>query len=187
MQKNIVRVAAVAALVLPLAAVAAPHQKPGLWQVSTQMQMSGAGMPQQPQIPPEQLAKMQAMGIQMPQMSPGGGMAMNHSSQICITPEQAARDEAPSTGNDQCQVTNTSFSGSTYSATVVCNSPQMQGTGTIKGTFSSDEAYTANMHFTGTMQHGPHSGPVDMTTNVTGKWQGSDCGSVKPFTPPPGH
>ncbi|MEZ0317918.1 MAG: DUF3617 domain-containing protein, partial [Methylophilaceae bacterium] len=63
-------------------ALAADSLKPGQWETSMKMKMANM-----PQIPPEQLAQMKQMGIEMP----FGDKPMVV--QQCITPEQAKLDK----------------------------------------------------------------------------------------------
>src|SRR5688500_6732110 len=73
-------VLALAAAPLPALAVG----KAGLWNVTMNMNTAYA-----PQIPPEALARMQALGMQIP------GMGAPIVSRICQTAAQAAADEPP--------------------------------------------------------------------------------------------
>jgi len=185
MRSNLVHRAAVALLLLPLAASAA-HQKPGLWEITSTMTILKGG-PQMPagaqaqQLPPEALARMKQMGIQIQQG--GGPMSHTVSFQRCLTPEQAAKDEHPTFTNDnKCQLQNAHYTGSSFTGDMVCNTPDMQGKGTIKASFPSSEAYSGTWHFAG---KSARSGEMEMNNEFAGKWLGADCGTVKPFGPPP--
>ena len=96
-----------AAIVLPLAAAAAEHRKPGLWQLTMQTNFTKGG----PQIPPDQLARMQQLGIKMPGM--GGPSTL----QSCLSPEEAAKDDHPDSGHGDCQLQNASWSGNFFRRT----------------------------------------------------------------------
>ena len=173
---------AAAALLLPMAAQADSHQKPGLWEINTQMEMQNDKMAaamskQQTQMTPEMQAMLAQRGIKMPQMGPNGTMTHDMTTKICVTPEQAAKSDHPDFGRDkQCQMTKSNFSGNNFTGEMSCNSPEMQGHGTIDMTMDSDQAYHGTMHFTGTSAH---AGAMDMTNHISGKWLGADCGSVK--------
>jgi hypothetical protein len=165
------------ALVLPLAAAADGHRKPGLWQITSQTTFTKGG-PQMPQLTPDQLAKMQAAGVKMPMMMGGGGP---QTMQICLTPEQAAKDEV-SPGRGDCQVQNQSWSGSTFSADLVCHGQQGDMHGHFQAVASSTTSYTSTASIAG---NNPHmGGDFVMDVQGSGQWQGADCGSVKPFTRP---
>lgn len=159
-------------LALPLLATAAGHRKPGLWQVTVQSNFTKGG----PQIPPDQLAKMQQLGIKMPMM---GGQP--HTIQSCLTPEQAAKDDQPDHGSGDCQLQNPSWSGNTFTADMVCHGREGDMHGHIKAVASSDTSYTATTHMEGSNPH--LGGDFAMDNQVSGQWQSADCGAVKPYTP----
>ena len=62
LMKTAIRLIAAAAVLLPVAAFAG-HGKPGLWNISTTMQMANM-----PQMPPEAMAMMKSRGMSMPGM-----------------------------------------------------------------------------------------------------------------------
>lgn len=151
---------------LPLTASAWSHGKPGLWEVTSNMKFGAGG----PQIPPDQLEKMKAMGIKIPGAEP-------ITNQICVTPEQAAMEkpQQPS-GERNCEMQNFKKDGSSWSGDMVCKGG-MQGSGHFQATYSNDEAYNGSMQFKGTSRHGP----TEMNNEFSGKWLSADCGAVKPF------
>jgi hypothetical protein len=117
---------------------------------------------------------MQQMGIKLPMM---GGEPTTI--QSCLTPEQAAKDDQVDSGRGDCQMQNKSWSGSTFTADMVCNGREGDMHGHIKANASSDTSYTAIGHMEG---NNPHlGGDFAMDTQVSGQWQGADCGSVKPY------
>lgn len=156
-----------AAMLLPLAVSAAGHRKPGLWDTTVQMNFIKGG----PQIPPDQLAKMQQMGIKLPMM---GGEP--HTFKHCVTPEEAAKDDHPETGNGDCQMQNQKWSGDSFSADMICHGRQGDMHGNIKASFSNDSTYTATTHMEGTSPH--MGGDFAMESQISAKWLGADCGSV---------
>jgi len=145
-------------LVLSFAALAAQAQgqgrKPGLWEVTASVNM--AGMPQMPQ-----------MGA--------------HTTQVCVT--QAMIDKYGGPYNNpqqgQCQTTNVSLTPTGMTASIVC-SGQMSMTGTVQATFVDANTTKSTVHMT--MNMGGRT--MDMTTESTATYKGSDCGSVKPLTMP---
>ena len=172
--RNPMRRAALAALTLvflPAGLEAAGHVRPGLWEVT----MALEGMPAMPQIPPEQLAKLREMGVQMPAASPGGGRTI--SSRHCVTPEQAAKDAPPdfSRGNSSCHSENVRSTASGMTADLVCTG-EMQGKGKVQMSYPSDTAYSGSFSFQGTT----HGQPTNMSNRVTGKWLAADCGATAP-------
>ncbi|MDR3414879.1 MAG: DUF3617 domain-containing protein [Nevskia sp.] len=173
MRNRITIAAAAAAIAIPFAAGAYTHGKPGLWQITTQMKFTKGGP--QAQIPPDKLAMMKQMGIQMPDMS------APISTKTCVTAEQAATDTPPTPGQrGNCQVQNLKRDGHTFSADTVC-SGEMQGTGHVTVTYDSDEHYSGKMDFSGTSAH---TGDVQTSNEFSGQWLGTDCGSVKPSAMP---
>jgi len=150
----------------PLVAIAS-HGKAGLWDVTVTMNM--AGMPQMPQMTPEQMAKMKEMGVQMPGMGGGHSMTTQH----CMTAEEVNSDKPPPVHNRDCTVSNSKIVGQTFSADMTCNG-EMQGTGHMSVTYDSTEHYSGKMDFSGT-SHGHHA---DMTNSFEGRWVSADCGTV---------
>jgi hypothetical protein len=62
----------------------------------------------------------------------------------------------------------------------------MSGTGNMESHWTADGHATGKLHFTGTMQMGSRSTPVEWTTNSTSVYKGPDCGNVKPLAMPDG-
>jgi Protein of unknown function (DUF3617) len=140
-------------------------RKPGLFEVTTTMTF------QQSPMPP---------GMQAPPGSPFSGAP--RSSQVCVT--QAMIDKyggpAPTPGRGDCQVTNISMSPTGMTANIACTG-QMAGSGNVNTTWSEGGTSQTKVHFTGTMQMGPRSAPVEWTMQANATYKGPDCGSVKPL------
>jgi hypothetical protein len=161
-----------AAVVLPLAAAAAEHRKPGLWQVTVQTNFTKGG----PQISPQQKAQMQQMGVKIP------GMGGATTTQNCLTPEQAAKDDHPDISHGDCQLQNQNWSGHTFTADMQCNGHGSTAHGHIQFVTNGDTSYTGTSHMEG---NNPHlGGDFTMESQLSGQWQSADCGSVQPLTPP---
>jgi hypothetical protein len=179
-----------------VAAHAQSKQKPGLWEMTSTMNM--AGMPQMPQMPQgAQMPNVQLPpgvtlppGVQMPQAGAmpggmGGPMGGAHTTQVCVT--QAMIDKYggpysnPSRGD--CKVTNVSIKDTGMTASIACTG-QMTGTGTVVTTFTDPSSSQTKVHITGTMQMGPNSRPLDVTMQSNAVYKGADCGSVKPIVIP---
>jgi hypothetical protein len=155
-------VLAVAVVALPISAVAS-HGKAGLWDITVSMKMANA-----PQIPPDQLAKMKAMGITIPN---GNTMTVQH----CMTQAEVAADKPPQMQrNKDCAMQNIKSSGGAYSADMVCSGPDMTGNGHFQVSYDSDSHYAGQMTFSGTS----HGHPAAMTNSFNGKWVSADCGNV---------
>ena len=81
------------AAALPIAAPGA-RGKAGLWEITTRMNMPG----RLASIPPDQLARMQAMGMPMPNIQA-------FTTQHCMTAEEVAADRPPRMRNAQdCRI-----------------------------------------------------------------------------------
>jgi hypothetical protein len=162
---------------LVTAAQGQSKQKPGLWEVTSQMTM--AGMPQMPQMP--QGAQMPP-GMQMPQ-SPFAP----HTSQVCVTQAMVDKYGGPMSNppRGDCQTTNVVIKPDGMTADISCTG-QMNAKGTVTATFTDSNTSSTTVHLVGTMQMGQNSRPVDMTMHSTSTYKGPDCGSVKPMAMPAG-
>jgi hypothetical protein len=153
-----------AAALAPMTALAA-HGKVGLWEITTHMSMPGMSA----QIPPEAMARMKAMGIQMP-----GNQTFT--AQHCMTADEVAQDKPPPMRNAQdCVMSNYSHDAHNVSVDMVCKGANMDGQGHVNVSYDSDEHYSGSFSFTGTA----HGHPANMTNSFDGKWISADCGSVK--------
>ena len=159
--------------------------KPGLWEITHQMQgaagsKADAAMAQMQKqlasMSPEQRKMVEDMmakkGMQMG-AAPGGGMAMK----MCLTPEMAARNEVAPAQQGRCTHTPSPRSGNTQKFAFTCTTPPSRGEGQV--TYTSPEAYTMTMHTTTTVKGQEET--LDM--QAQGKWLGGDCGNVKPALP----
>lgn len=163
--------------------------KPGLWEITTQMQ-GGSGelsaamaqaQKQMENMPPEQRKMMQdMMAKQGIQMGANGGTGM--SIKMCMTQEMIDRNEVTSRQADHqqndCTHTNSPRSGNSMKFSFVCTKPPSSGEGQV--TFTSADAYSMKMSTT-SMARGK---PEKMDMQTSGRWLGSDCGTVKPFPLP---
>jgi hypothetical protein len=142
--------------------VLAGHLKPGMWKVTTVFDLGAAA----PKIPPEQLARMQSMGIKLP------ALGQDITTQQCVTPDMAAKDVPPRMGrNDSgCTSQNEKVSASSMSADLVC-SGTMMGQGTMQMTYADPDHYTGLFTFKGTsVGH-----QVDLKSKFTGERVSDDC------------
>ena len=161
----------------------AQSMKPGLWEISNKMQMDGqtgqqmAQMQQQmANMPPEQRKMMEEMmakqGMKMGAASDG---AMNV--QVCVTKEMAEKNEIPSAQGD-CRNTVSPRAGNTMKFTFSCTTPPASGEGLVA--FTGAEAYSVKMTVNTLVQGKQERIAMD----GSGKWLGTDCGSVKPMAMP---
>lgn len=158
-------VSAAACLAVPLCAAAG--MKAGQWEITMKMDM-GKDAPQMPQIPPEQLEKMKAMGIQPPSMGIGGPRTFK----TCVSPQDAASDRPPmdERANRSCKPQDVKHEGARTTLKIVC-SGEMNGTGDVEANYDSPEHYTSKFHFSGTA----HGHAVDMTNTSEGRWLAASC------------
>jgi Protein of unknown function (DUF3617) len=165
-------------------ALAQSKLTPGLWEHQTriktgsgQMEAAMAQMQQQlASMPPEQRKQMeeamgrQGMGMGGP-MAPGGAMPIK----ICLSPEQAARDEVPMQEDGNCKITSRTRSGNTFKFTMACTGPR-EGSGEGEVTYVSSKEHKGRMKITS--KRGGRDETMEMETSA--KWLGADCGALKP-------
>ena len=168
-------------LALCTSAAWAQTMKPGLWEITNQMQGAAGGQmaemqKQMASMPPEQRKMMEDMmakqGMQMGKAS-GGGMAVK----VCMTKEMVERNEVAQQ-QDGCTHTTSPRSGNTMKFAFVCTKPPSRGDGQV--TFVSPEAYTMQMKAVTTVKGKEEA----MDMQASGKWLGTDCGNIKPLSAP---
>ena len=150
-------------LALASGARAQGNRKPGLYEVTSTMTFQQSPFP---------------AGMQAPGGSPFGGGP--RTSQVCVT--QAMIDKyggpPPQTRGD-CQMANIAMTPTGMTATMACTG-QMSGSATVNAVWSDSGTSQTKVHFTGNMQMGPRSTPVEWTMQANSSFKGADCGSVKP-------
>ena len=167
--------------VLALAPVAGWAQKlaPGLWEhaftmktgsgrveaAMAQMQQQLAAMPPDKRKMMEEMMARQGMG-----MAPGKPSTLR----VCLTPEQAARDQMPQQ-DTRCQQTQSQRSGNVLKFRFSC-SGNPPSTGEGEYTLISDKAHKGRMVIN-TVAKGQ---PERMEIEQSGRWLAADCGEVKP-------
>lgn len=173
MRKIVVAILTVSVSGVSATVSAAEQMKPGLWEVT----IKSDAFKNIPKMSPEQMKQMRDMGVNIPQMQDGGML-----SKVCITKEMAARDAAAEMAQNEsgCESKNVQRTGRSYSADIVCNGPNMKGSGKVKGSYTSNERFSSIYEFKGTA----HGQPVNHRQESSGKWLSADCGSVKPISPP---
>ncbi|MGA9063415.1 MAG: DUF3617 family protein [Terracidiphilus sp.] len=125
-------------------------RKPGLYEVSTSMSMTG--MPNMPQ-------------------------AGSHTMQVCVTQAMIDKYGGPTSSPQMpnCQTTNVVVTPAGMTANVTC-SGKMNMTGKVQTTFV--DANTTKATVSITMTSGSQT--MTTTTESTYTYKGPDCGSVKP-------
>lgn len=175
-----------AALVVVCSAngVFAQNLKPGLWEISTNLQGGGKDMSAVMAAMEKKLAALPAdqgkvmrdmlakQGMQLGGAS-GGGMNIK----ICLTQDMLDRNElAPQQGD--CTHTASPRVGATMKYSFQCTKPPASGQGEV--TFTSPEAYIMKM--TATSSADGTERTLDMQSN--GRWLDRHCGDIKPMTLP---
>jgi hypothetical protein len=170
-----------AALAFCGASAGAQTMKPGLWETTSkvggspemdqamaQMQKQLAGMPPAQRKQMEEMLGKQGVGMG------AGGM----SAKACVTREMIDRGEMQNQQQGNCKTTVTDKSSRGMKMNFTCTNPASSGEGVY--TFQGDNAYTMSMKVTSARQGAPRTTTIDST----GKWLGSDCGSIKPISLP---
>jgi hypothetical protein len=119
-------------------------------------------------IPPEQMARMRAMGMQMPA---DRTTTISH----CVSAADAANDKPPPIHNKDCSMSNMTYTARTFSADMVCTGSEMQGQGHVSVNFDGDQHYSGS--FAANMSVRGHT--VDVTNSFEARWISADCGDVK--------
>ena len=175
-------VVSVAVLSLLACAAQAQTQAPGLWEHSFTMKSDDGRME-------KAMAEMQK---QMAAMSPEqrkqmeGAMASRgvklgatgNSVKVCVTKEEAAKPPEARMNAGNCTQKDMQRSGNTMKFKYECTQPPSTGEGEM--TFVSDKAYSGKTTVTSQVA----GRPQQMNMEMQGKWLSSDCGDVKPRTPP---
>ena len=156
---------------LAAASAQAQTSKPGLWETTATTNVENG--PQRPQIPPETLAKMKAMGVKMPGMD--GNVIKSKS---CITKEMIDKFGGAQP-HEGCEVTNMKRTDSTMTADMTC-SGQLTGTGTVQATRVDADHTKTTVHFKGTNMVGR---TIEWTMDSTATYLGPSCGEVQPGHP----
>jgi hypothetical protein len=132
------------------------NRKPGLWEVTSQMSMSG-GPQNMPQMPPR-------------------------TSQVCVTQAMIDKYGGPYSNppQSQCQITNMSVTATGMSADLTCS-----GRGSMNGTVKTTFVDANTTKTTVQMSMAMGSNTMNMTMESTATYKGPDCGSVQPLAMPP--
>ena len=166
MRSNFVPGLIVAAIILMPAAALAAHGKPGLWNISSTMEMGSM-----PQMPPEAMAMMKQRGMKMPGMG-----SQPIVTQICMTQEQVNGDKPPMNNRQEnCTTKLLNQTSTSMTSEVTCHG-RMEGVGRAQMSWRGNEHYEGTYSFRGTME----GRPQQISTHYTGDFVKADCGAVKP-------
>ena len=147
-----------------------PPIKMGLWQNTVTNTMSGL------QLPPDVVAKMQAMGRPVP-----GSTPRTIVTQACVTPDNWKKSFTEMQQNKDCQITNLKQSTSSMSGDLSCTTPDGNTKGHIEAAFSSQEKINGKMHMEITTSRQPQ--PIVMDATFESEYQGADCKGISPDSP----
>ena len=162
----------------------AQTMKPGLWEISNNMQSASGEMEkgmadmqkEMAAMPPEQRKVMQDM---MAKQGVDVGASGLHSIgvKVCITTEMAERNEVTSAEGD-CKSTNEPRVGNTMKFAFACTKPPSSGEGQV--TFVGTDAYSSKVAVSST-----HNGKAEaMSIDSQGKWLSAQCGAIQPLLVP---
>jgi hypothetical protein len=153
---------------MTILALAQSLRKPGLWEMTSTMTWQKSPMP---------------AGMTMPagSNSPFGGGP--HTTQVCLTQAMIDKYGAPTPQGRECQVANIVLKPNGMTADLVC-SGRMSGKGSLESSWTDPDHAKGKVHFTGAMQMGPNSTPVEYTLESVSTYKGPDCGNVKPMFMP---
>lgn len=154
-------------------AMAAETMKPGLWEMT--MKSDDVNRASMPEMSPAQREQMRTMGIELPEMRDGAVVQ-----RVCFTKEMTQRNDPPGAAptDPDCKVKNHQRGANSYRADVVCDGPNLKGTGIIKGSYSGPERFSSTYQFTGTSR----GKPVKQQHDTSMRWLGANCGNVKPMS-----
>ena len=156
----------VAGAVLPLSAQKSPlNIKPGLWEMSIQLDMGGAipGVDMS-KMPPEQKAKFEAL-MAAQKNKP-------HVVKSCVTQEEIDKYQVSEADKDtSCKTTVTKSTATLVEMSQTCSGP---AAGTREARIEALTPTTMKMVSKSTSGRG-----AGTTVNMDGKWLGTDCGDTK--------
>jgi Protein of unknown function (DUF3617) len=147
-----------------------PAVKMGLWQNTATNTMTGI------QLPPDVVAKLQAMGRPVPGSAPTTTVT-----QSCLTPEKWQKSFGNMQQNKDCQFTNVHQSAAGMSGDMTCTTEGRTSKGHIEATFASQEKVNGKVHMEIASARQPQPILMDMTFESV--YQGSDCKGISPDSP----
>ena len=156
---------------------------PGLWEHQATMktgsgQMEAAMAQMQAQMAamsPEQRKQVEAaMGRQGMAATMPAGPGQPMTVKVCLTAEQAARDEIPQQ-DGQCRQTRSVRTGNTVKFTLECTGAQ-QAKGEGEFTVISPKEHKGRMRMSSMRQNREET----MDMQLSARWLAADCGAVKP-------
>lgn len=148
-------------------APAPPPVKMGLWQNTITNTMTGI------QLPPDVVAKLQAMGRPVP-----GAAPRTIVTQSCMTAESWQKSMTDMQQKQNCQITNLHQSATAMSGDMACTTPEGSSKGHMEATFPSMEKMNGKMHMEVTTSRQPQ--PIVVDSTFESVYQGADCKGISP-------
>jgi hypothetical protein len=157
-----------------LHAQSAPPVKMGLWQTTAITSMT---MPNMPQLPPEVVERMKAMGRPIPGTAPTTSVV-----QSCLTPEKWRENWARSQQQSQkCETKNYTQDASGMSVDIECKTERGSSTGHTQMSFVNSETAHGTSHMEIISERSLK--PITMNMTIDSVYQGADCKGISPDTP----
>lgn len=149
------------AIAIPASPAFAGHIVPGLWETHVEPTSED---PYLAKLPPALKAQMKA-GV---------------TARLCVTPQQAAREDFAFSRTASCKVENMQTSGSALKGDVSCS----RGKVTVNTHY--DIAYDSMKHYSGsiTMETDANGKQTTRTSKLEAHFVSADCGGVKPLEIP---
>ncbi len=174
----LVVLASAAALAAGSAYGASLNVKPGLWETTTQSQVSGM-----PPIPPEDLARMPPEARARMQAAMQSSMnAMNKARTVkyCVSQDEInkgfAAEEARHGNSENCQRMVVSSSANAQTVHLTCTGDGETTTGTINIVAANPETVSGAFDF----DVSGHGNSMKMHSTLSSHWLSADCGAIKP-------
>lgn len=150
--------------------------KPGLWEMTSDSEHSGA-----PPIPPEALAKMSPEQREKLESAMKGAMAPQHRvDKHCVTQADIDKgfDRMDQMGRGKCTQNVTSSTATLRQGSFTCAGAG--GPGSSSGTYRFEARNPESVVGTWDMTMSNGGNTMKMKSAMQGKWLGADCGDVKP-------
>lgn len=166
---------------LAAASAQAQNMKPGLWEVRQQPQLDPKRQAQMEKAQQQMAAMPAEQRKMMEEMMAKRGVSMDFGGggvitvKMCVSEEQAKRNEPPVAGRANC-THDVQRSGDQIHTRFSCTNPVSEGTSDVTLRPGGD-GFTAKTHISHTRDGKTDS--VDATSEA--RWLGADCGGLKPM------
>lgn len=146
---------------------------PGLWEIQNRTRIDGQAIPGIEDIlkdvPPEMREQMKAS------MAAQGLGLENNAVRICISAEQATRNDVPVMEDENdCKVTRTEKAKGHWTFQIQCQNPAGHGEGDVR--LIDNKNWTSHYR----IERPGYTDYSTMEIDGTGRWISNDCGSITP-------